>query len=220
MIHVPVSFLRLSGGLLAAGGMTLFIVQLVHLDDKPSGLMELNYFVEVAAGAHAALALATPPMIVGLTGLYFRMSASLRWWGWAGYVGMLCFFLIELFRAALPVYQYPALYRGIRTKEQLREVNALVESLRSQDGFPALIELAATPLGTLGFLLTAVSLLRGNALPKLPALLMLAPPASLALPWDGLDPYAHAAALFAYVYYGCLLAFGLPPAPPTAAAAP
>ncbi|PYI56311.1 hypothetical protein [Paenibacillus flagellatus] len=207
MITVKPSLLRVCGWMLIAAGLTNCVLQIVHLEDTPAQLAHLPHFLSMAVGVHAVMLVATPIFLLGLVGLYARQAETIRWWGWLSLVTFAYYLTFELVHAILQVYQYPVLYEGITTEEQLKAASDIANRTLFHDGFPTVMSAIAMPAVLIGFILMTVAMIRARVYSRWLALSILLLPLTFFLPWESFGRYVYPVSFLTYAAYGVLLAF-------------
>ncbi|MFS0726811.1 hypothetical protein [Paenibacillus sp. 1P07SE] len=206
MAIVPQGLLRTGGFILLLGGLAHFITHILHLqEDTPLSLEQLPHFLEMAVGTHIALFLATPLMLIGLTALFIRHAGTIAWWGWIGYLCLFFSFVVESVHSVLQVYQYPVLFEGIASEEQLAAASDIANRTLMAEGFPSLLTMAGGIAVLLGFLLTIIALFRARIYTRWLALSFLIMPSTLFFPWEIYGRYVFPISFLAYAAYGLLM---------------
>jgi len=168
MFQVPQGFLRFTGWLLMLGSVIGAVVMVLHVEDTPANLQELPHFVATAVWTHVALFVGIALSLIGLTGLFVRQAAGLKWWGWIAYVLMFLTFYFDSTHAVLQMFDYPVIFRDIGSEEELQEVSHMVMEI--QMGMPGGLFMGLSgPLLMLGTLLMGIAFLRARAMPRGPA---------------------------------------------------
>ncbi|MFC0213974.1 hypothetical protein ACFFK0_16205 [Paenibacillus chartarius] len=206
-VNVPSVFFRFSGWALLIAGIMHTLIQFVHLDDVPEGMAQMSYFVDVAVWSHVALIFAVALTLFGLTGLFLRHIAVLRWWGWVGFACMFLVFYYDVTHAVLQVFQYPILFDGIQDEQKLKEVSDLVMRIQTESGIGSTLMRMLFPVMLLGTPLMAVSLWRARIYSKWPAVAQIVLLVVLFVPIEALMRYAFPVSFLVYSWYGALLAF-------------
>ncbi|MBW5445486.1 hypothetical protein GE107_05345 [Cohnella sp. CFH 77786] len=207
MITVKQSLFRICGWMLILAGITNCVLQIVHLEDTPARVADLPHFLSLAVGVHAVMLVATPIMMIGLAGLFVRQAEAIKWWGWISLLTMTYYFTFELIHAILQVYQYPVLYDGIQTEEQLKAANEIAKKTLFHDGFPSQMEMVAMPAVLIGFILMTIALYRARVYSKWLALSIVLLPATFFLPWESFGKYVYPVCFLAYAAYGACMVF-------------
>lgn len=193
--------------MLIVAGLSDFIVMIVHLEDTPANLAQLSSFLKTAVGTHVAILLATPLILMGLTGLYLRQADRMKWWGWLGFFLMFFMFIFEMIHAVLQVYQYPILFANITTEAELKAASEIATKTQMHDGFPTTLAMAAMPGVLLGFALITLAMYRARVFSKWLALTFLILPSTFFLPWEYYGKFMFPVAYLTYAAYGALLLF-------------
>ncbi|WP_276353003.1 hypothetical protein [Cohnella caldifontis] len=204
---MPDRFFRFCGWMLLISGILTIVIQFVHLEDVPSGMEQMDYFVDVAVWTHIGLVLAFAMFLMGFVGLYLRQAAGLKWWGWLSFVCFFLFFTLDGTHSPIQIFGYPVIYERIQNAEQLQAANDLAMKIGSiGPGFAMMT--ALFPLILLGTLLMGISMLRAKILSQWPAVAMLVSTVFIFIPYTPETKYL--AGLFPYLifaWYGWILAF-------------
>ncbi|WP_020617966.1 hypothetical protein [Paenibacillus daejeonensis] len=206
MAIVSQGLLRTGGLILLLAGLANFITHTLHLqEDTPLSLEQLPHFLDMAVGTHIALFLATPLMLIGLTTLFIRHAGAIAWWGWIGYVCLFFAFVIESVHSVLQVYQYPVLFDGITSEEQLAAASDIANRTLMAEGFPSLLQMAGGIMVLLGIVVTTISFYRAGVFSKWLALGFLIMPSTLFFPWEYYGRFVFPVSFLVYAVYGLLM---------------
>jgi len=200
-------FFRFSGWMLLLAGVTMAFVQYVHLEDVPSGMEQMGYFVDVAVWTHVALFLSCAMFVLGFAGLYIRQAAGMRWWGWLSYVLLVMFFLIDNNHSVLQIYTYPYIFGDVQTEEQLEAASDLAMNMQMHDGPGMILMFLLMPLILFGQLLMGFSMLKARILSKWPAIVNLVLVIFIFIPYGPFSKYLFPIPFLIYAWYGAILAF-------------
>lgn len=170
-LTVPRGYYRFCGILLMLGGLMGAAGQLMHAPDTPESVAAIPEFLNLAVNMHVQLAWASTLILLGLSGLYLRQAAGLRFWGWLSLPLLFIGLMLEIFHGPVQILGYPIMYGNIQDEAALKIVNDGISHM-AIDRFP--LQLAVTapilPCILLGFLLLAFSTLKARILPKGPAI--------------------------------------------------
>ncbi|MBN2980405.1 MULTISPECIES: hypothetical protein [Cohnella] len=165
-------FYRFSGWMAMLGAVIGAVVMVLHVEDIPAGLDELDTFLPTAVWTHVALYIGIPMLLVGLTGMFLRQASGIKWWGWIGYVLLFLSFYFDSAHSVLQMFDYPVLFGDIDTEEKLNEANEFVMNV--QMGMPGTLFMGLSgPSLMLGTLLTGLAFYYGKGIPRGPAALTL-----------------------------------------------
>lgn len=207
MIRVPDRFLRFCGWMLMLSGVLTTVIQYIHLEDVPSGLDQMEYFVDVAVWTHIGLLLSFAMFLMGFVGLYLRQAEGLKWWGWLSFGFLFMFFMLDATHAPIQIFGYPVFFENIQTEDQLQAASDMVMKIGSVGpGF--ILMTALFPCIFFGTLLMGISMLRAKVLSKWPAIATLVSIVFIFVPYGPETKYVLS--LFPYlifVWYGWILAF-------------
>ncbi|MFC5470982.1 hypothetical protein ACFPPD_20035 [Cohnella suwonensis] len=207
MIRVPNRFFRFCGWMLMLSGLLTIIIQYIHLEDVPSGLDQMEYFVDVAVWTHIGLLLSFAMFLMGFVGLYLRQAEGLKWWGWLSFGFLFMFFMLDATHAPIQIFGYPVFFDNIQTEDQLQAASDMVMKIGSVG--PGFMMMAALfPCIFFGTLLMGISMLRAKVLSKWPAIATLVSIVFIFVPYGPETKYVLS--LFPYLifaWYGGILAF-------------
>lgn len=206
MIQVPQGFFRFSGWMLMLSGLLTMAMLYVHLEDVPAGLEQVDWFVDVAVWTHIGMLIGFSMFLMGFVGLYLRQASGLKWWGWLSFVMIFMFVVLDLLHAPIQIFNYPVLFDGVGTEDQLKKASDLVMRIGAEGpGFFMMILLM--PLILIGSILMGVSMLRAKVLPKGPAIGTLVSIVLIFLPYGPVTKYFMPLQYVIFVWYGFILAF-------------
>ncbi|QJD85556.1 hypothetical protein [Cohnella herbarum] len=206
MIRVPDRFFKFCGWMLLLSGLLTTIIQYIHLEDVPSGMEQMDIFVDVAVWTHIGLLISFTMFLMGFVGLYLRQAAGLKWWGWLSFGMLFLFFMLDGTHSPVQIFGYPVFFDNIQTEEQLQAASDLVMRIGSEGpGFALMILLM--PLMLFGSILMGISMLRARILPKWPAIMTLVSVIFIFLPYGPVTKYIFPLPYLIYAWYGWILAF-------------
>lgn len=207
MITVPNGYFRFCGWMLLAGSVLTTIVQYAHLEDVPSGMGQMSYFVDVAVWTHITLVVAYALFLMGLSGLYLRQSSSLKWWGWLSFGFIFAFYVLDLMHAPLQIFDYPVFFGDVHTEADLAAATETVTRIQSQAGPGMFLMMLLFPLMMLGTLLEGIAMLRARVLSRWPAIATLVSLVFVILPYGPVTKYLFPLPFLIHAWYGGILAF-------------
>ena len=204
---LPAWFYRMSGWLLIVSALSMTAVQYVHLEDVPTGLGQMDYFVDVAVWTHIALFVANGLFMLGFIGLYVRQAEKLKWWGWLSFPMLFGFVFIDTLHAPLQIFDYPVFFKDITTEAQLQEAVDLVNEISYRVGPGMFLMAMLMPFILIGTILMGSSMLKARIVPRWVSIVNLCTIPLILLPYGPVTKYVFPLQFLVFALYGGFLAF-------------